>query len=301
MHFSLSSSFNIIFLLTIFGFSVESCNKFEGSQTIPAYLKIDTTTLQTNYYTQGSNTHNITDAWIYVNDQLLGVFELPALLPVLQEGENKLEIRAGIKINGIGATRAPYPFYVPYTLSSFNFIPGSIQLVKPSTKYSDIPVFAWIEDFESAGLSLVSTAHSDTNIYKTTPYNNPEAWLSQNSAFSGMVVLDQGHKNFEIATLSAYVLPRNGAPVILELDYKCDFPFMVGMFASENGSVVSIPLVGVNPSEKWNKIYINLGPNVTDHTQASNFKIYFQSMINQEERATFYFDNIKLIYRPNQS
>ena len=27
---------------------------------------------------QGSNTHKITDVWVYVNDQFLGAFEIPA-------------------------------------------------------------------------------------------------------------------------------------------------------------------------------------------------------------------------------
>ena len=43
-----------------------------------------------------------------------------------------------------------------------------------------------------------------------------------------------------------------------------------------------------------------LGQNATEHTQASNFKIFFQSSIDTEESANFFFDNIKLIYRPNQ-
>jgi hypothetical protein len=63
--------------------------------------------------------------------------------------------------------------------------------------------------------------------------------------------------------------------------------------------VVDIPLVVVNKSDTWNKIYINLGPNISAYTNASNFKVYLESSLSDESEAAYYFDNIKLIYRPN--
>ena len=86
-------------------------------------LQIDSVSLDTNYYEQGSNFKAITDAWVYVDDGLIGAFELPATIPVLAEGKHKLEIRPGIKLNGISSTRAPYPFYQPITYNDFNFFP----------------------------------------------------------------------------------------------------------------------------------------------------------------------------------
>ncbi len=99
-----------------------SCYKFDGDQTIPAYLKIDTVLLKTYYPEQGSNSNAIKDVWVYVNDQQIGAFELPAMFPVLAMGNQKLEIRPGIKVNGISSTRAPYPFYKPIIYEDFLFI-----------------------------------------------------------------------------------------------------------------------------------------------------------------------------------
>lgn len=279
--------------------SIFSCNKFEGEQNVPAYIKIDTISLSTDYFSQGSNTHNITDAWVYVNDQLIGAFELPATIPVLARGKQKLEIRPGIKLNGIGGTRVPYPFYQPYTVQDFNFIEDSIRKISPVTSYHSTIGYAWIEDFEGTSISLVKAPQSDTSIYQTTPLNNPEAYLSEFSSYSGIVNLTPTKNVFRLASFNAFVLPGNGSPVMLEIDYKCDRSFGVGMFASINGSVVDIALVVVNKSDTWNKIYINLGPNISAYTDASNFKIYFESSVFGENEATYYFDNIKLIYRPN--
>ena len=279
--------------------SIFSCNKFEGDQTVPAYISIDTINLNTDYFSQGSNSHNITDAWVYVNDQLIGAFELPATIPILARGKQKLEIRPGIKLNGIGGTRVPYPFYQPYTVQDFNFIEDSIRKINPVTSYYNTVGYAWLEDFEGTSISLSKTAQSDTSIYKTTPINNPEAFLSEYSSYSGIVNLTPDKNSFKIASFNAFILPGNGSPVMLEVDYKCDRSFGVGMFASISGTVVDIPLIVVNKSDTWNKIYINLGPNISAYTSASDFKVYFESSVFDDNEASYYFDNIKLIYRPN--
>jgi len=298
MHRFLRLLFGMLFVLLI-SQSFSACNKFEGEQTIPAYLRIDTITLSTDYFTQGSNTHQITDAWVYVNDQLVGAFELPATFPVLANGKQKLEIRPGIKLNGIAATRVPYPFYKPYIVQEFNFIEDSVQKINPSTSYYSTSAFAWKEDFEQVSISIESTPQSDTSIFKTQPINNPEALLSDYSKYSGIITLDEKNKAFKLSSFNAFVLPGQGSPVLLEMDYKCERPFGVGLFASLNGSIVDIPLVVVNKSDTWKKIYINIGPNVSAYTSALNFKIYFESSLGDDNLAKYYFDNIKLIYRSN--
>ena len=40
-----------------------SCQKFKGSQTVPAYIHIESMGVECDYYTYGANTSNITDAW----------------------------------------------------------------------------------------------------------------------------------------------------------------------------------------------------------------------------------------------
>lgn len=278
-------------------FLTSSCYKFEGGQTVPAYLHIEPFVFTTDFVTQGSNTHKITDAWVYVNDQLIGVYELPATIPVLQTSTQRLNISPGIKLNGISATRVPYPFYKPFNLTSFNFIPDSVQTIYPNTSYQDNLHFAWMEDFEGVSNSFEKTNSSDTTMMVTSPANNPEAWISPYSSFSGMVKLDTAHKLFQAASFFSYVLPGKGKPVFLELDYKCDHEFLVGLIAKTASNNLLLPLVVVNKSDTWNKIYINLGPNITEYNTAEYFKIFFEAALDTEDQASLYFDNIKLIYR----
>jgi hypothetical protein len=276
-----------------------SCRKFDGEQTVPAFIRIDTITLSTEYFSEGANTHNISDAWVYVNGQLIGAFELPAVFPVLAKGLCKVEIRPGIKLNGISATRAHYPFYKPYEIETM-LSEDSITKINPFTSYYNTSVFAWLEDFEGSSISLVSTSKSDTIIEKTQPANHPDAFLSEYSAYSGKVHLTGDIKVFEISSFNGYVLPGRGSPVFVEIDYKCNRGFGVGVFIKKDNTILTFPLIVVNKSDIWKKIYINLSPIVTEYANAEYVKVYFDSDLGTDAtEALYYFDNLKIVYRNN--
>lgn len=289
----------VFYFLAFTLFTATSCNKFDGEQTVPSYLRVDSVSFSSNQHTQGTNSHKITDIWVYVNSQLIGAYELPVTFPVLARGKQKLEIRPGIKMNGIAATRVPYPFYKPYIINGFNFIEDSVQLVQPVSSYYDNLTFAWMEDFENTSLSIEKTSRSDTGIFRTSPAYSPQAFTFGQSAYSGVIHLEGLKQKFQVASFSGYSLPGKGSPVFVELNYKCDRPFGIGMFATLNGSIINMPLLVANKSEQWNKLYINLSPNVTEYSTATNFKIYFESDKGVDNQAQFFFDNIKLIFRNN--
>ena len=285
----------IIFSLLVTG----GCRKMKSTQTIPSYLKIDSVYLETYYPVEGSESQEITDVWVYVDDQQMGVFQLPALFPVLAKGKHKLEIRPGIKLNGISSTRVPYPFYHPIVYDNFNFVPDSVlNLGNIKTKYYDNTKFAWLEDFEGSFISIQESETSDTTLNQTTPANNPEAFLSSNSSYSGKIVLTQDHPMYWGYTFDAYDLPRDGTPVALELNFKTDTPMVVGVLTSLPGDFKWDDLVYLNKSPEWNKIYINIAPTTLRYSNAYDFKIYFRAIIGSDaDTGNIYIDNIKLLYR----
>ena len=79
-------------VLLLFSFVIVSlflsCQKFEGDQTVPAYIRIDAISIKTNYEEEGAPSSNITDAWVYINEEAIGAYELPAVFPVLAKGLN---------------------------------------------------------------------------------------------------------------------------------------------------------------------------------------------------------------------
>ncbi len=278
----------------------QGCYKFSGNQTVPAYLSIDEVDIQTNYTQQGAPTSAITDVWVYVDDQLLGVYELPAEFPVLAEGKHKLEIRLGIKINGISSTRVPYPFYNPIVYEEFEFVPEQVTYLGTlTTTYSTGLNFQWMEDFEQPDISIEESSTSDTVIKRTYPENNPEAYLSSNSKYSGFISLTEDKPEYVAVSFVSFPMPEAaGSVVVLEMDFKTNNVLSVGLLMRINDNFTEIPLVILNDNEEWTKIYINLGPNISLNSTATDYKVIFRSGLETvNEVADIYIDNLKIVSR----
>lgn len=281
-----------IVVLLLFIFVFDSCEKSESDQTVPAYIQIDSIGFTTDE-AQGTASHNIIDAWVYVDNQLIGAFEMPARFPVLKEGIHKVEIRPGVKMNGITATRIVYPFFKPITLENCRLTPDSITIINRSTIYYDNTVFPWLEDFESESLSIEVGNSSDTTISKT----NIDSLVFEGN-YSGIVYLDEENPIFEGVSYEAYILPQLGAPVFIELNYKIENIITTGIYAQTSSQIITTPIVNVNTSDKWKKIYINITPNVSAATSALDFKVFFGSVKTEDvENPVILLDNIKLVHK----
>lgn len=303
-HFTLFTLFSLLLLL-----SIPSCKDFEGSQTVPAYIRIDTVRVSCDYYIYGAYTHNFSDVWVYVDGDIVGAFELPAMVPVLKEGTHSLAIYPGIKVNGIAQTRADYPFMAPAEYPSINLVKDSvIQLVPTFTYYpeGDNLHVRWKEDFDGGFVSLESTSTSDVSFQRV---NGPMAWhdtLGIYSSYSGKVVLASESLKFQLVTSEQFEdLPTQGSACMLEMDYKCSDTCLFGMFYHEKNNIYDYPILRVNPTVEsgvdpvqWKKIYINVGPYLVDYENSDYFKFYFSSWSSRNDGPQyFYFDNLKLIYR----
>lgn len=310
----MNRKYTLLLFLGLLLFSA-SCKKFEGSQKVPAYIHIESIEVDslTDYFVYGANTHKITDAWVHVDDQLIGVYELPATFPVLKKGPHKVTIYGGIKVDGRSAARDRYPFYQPMVYQNLNLVEDSIINLNPVLNYypigEDINV-AWMEDFENTN-SLLSDTTSDVNIIRVSGI---EAWQSVNSFWSGRVELPSDSLDFTVVTADQFDFYKNtnGVYCLLEMDYNCNDTFLVGIQYYLDYYLESMPIVKVTPTDKthdkperWNKIYINIGPYMNDYQRASYFKFFFTSNLAMEgsdyhpinETRYFYFDNLKLLYR----
>lgn len=280
----------IIALVIVFFTACQDENLQPGT---PAFIQVDYFTLSTNYSVQGTSSHKITDVWVFADDQTIGVFELPAVIPILKDGPGKLRLEGGIKLNGIKTTRANNPFFEPVIIESFNFIPDSIIIVNPTTTYRSTNVFVWMEDFENADISMDTTQlNSEVNIIKTPIGEGFEG------NYSGLVELTRENNIFEAATFDSFVLPTNGDPVFLEMNYKNGYTFSVGIFSQTPGQIIKKEIIYLLPQSDWNKIYINLTETLKGSQDAVDFKIFFRTILpDTMDVASLYFDNIKLMYR----
>mgnify|MGYP000753315878 CR=1 FL=1 len=270
------------------------CEVINPDEGIPSYIQIDTIQLSTDYTAEGTESHKITDAWVYVNDQLIGTYELPATVPVLKSGSNKIVVYAGIKMNGVSATRIPYPFYEPYEITTELF-PDSIIKFEPVVHYYSSATFPWKEDFENPGYTLEITSMSDTTFDKVTG----TADVFEGSSSGHFVMRNPPHILLECKTINEYALPKGGKPVFLELNYKCNNTFRIGIFENEGGASNQVPqTIVINKSENWNKIYVNLTNEINLFANATSYNVYFGVIPDDESnpQPEVFIDNIKLVY-----
>lgn len=279
------------FCLAVLLMAVYGC---KTSGELPAYLSINSMQVlaQSN---QGSASHNIKNVWVFINSQPLGVYELPASVPVLEEGAVQVLLRAGIANNGISETRSIYPFYAADT---FSVQLAPMQAINRNSllRYNSGTAFAFITDFE------VGNNFDDTNPNQNLLDITGNPALVFEGSRSATLTISQANPAFEIGTIDYYTLPGNKVPVYLELNYQCDQPFQVavkGVNAGGNG--VILPVLYVNTKNTWNKIYIDLTETVSalGAEGLNQFQILFKSQLenNGATQASFYWDNIKLLYQ----
>ncbi len=274
--------FSIIFL--------NSCKK-DGEEYIPSYIHIDSISFSNTSGLGLTASHSITDAWVYIDDNLVGAFELPVTFPVLYEKIHSVKIRPGIKLNGISSTRAYYLIYKEYT-KDFMLVKDSVLNLNVSSSYADNDVFVWVENFEVGLPAIEEIAGSDTNIVKTSS----TAQVFEGS-FSGLISLTDEKNYFKAATIEAFELPKYGNFVFLELNYKTNNKFLIGLYAHYSSNVVEKHVLYINPKDSWNKIYVNLTNFVSQEVNALNFKIMFMSIKDEGvDQAEILLDNIQLIY-----
>ena len=268
-----------------------ACNKTK--ETIPAYIHIDKIALKiTNSPVQGSGSEKISDAWVYIDEKFVGCYELPMTFPVLFEGTHQIKIKAGIKVNGIAASRAPYSFYSEYS-AQVDLKPGEILNIDPVVNYTSFARFTFMEDFEGSGIKLAPGPAGTSDTMKQTFDKN----LVFEGKGSGITRLDSKKTNFQCVSNTSYILPGAGAPVYLEFDYKCNHTFTVGIYAHSNSGTTTIPALGVNPSDTWNKMYAFITPQLGGISGVTDYNIYF-AMFNSEgaDGVELLIDNVKLVY-----
>ena len=288
-------------LLVLFPFLV-GCQLFDQPEIAPSYIHIENFNFIITNSSQGTNSEKITDAWVYVNNNLEGVYELPATIPLHYKGINDLTIYPGIKRNGISADRKKYPFYTPYPIN-LDLIADSIIEIYPTTEYED-QLFMWIEDFEDPQHKFNSTANSFVDL---TVIDAPT-----NEVFEGntaAIDLDSSQLYCEIRTdeLEFNSFPKNlSIPAYIELDYANNFPFEIGIlhkdasisFYLKEPLITFVPTTETDSSLIWNKTYLYISDATNFHTNATEFDLYLSvSNPNQINDIKIRLDNFKVIYR----
>ena len=295
--------FYILLLCQLMG----SCKK---KDLTASYLYIDTTAFyvdMTNFneefstgYDQGEldciASHDFPDAWVMVNGTDLGTWELPCKIPVLAEDVVSVQIFPGIKLNGVSTSRPRYPF-ADANKQEITLKHNEI------TKITSIP----FKYYSTTGFKIIENFERDYNAYfsaeDTNGVNFEHVYDDRDPQNRiGKISLEGDADDFNV--ISSTMKFSDVEYVFLEMDYRCDVDdaqIFTGMLVSKPTSAIATdePLVVVNASTKWKKIYINLTQSVLrNHTSdAVGYRVYLSGGRSDNTPVHYYFDNIKVIYR----
>ncbi|MEI8279713.1 MAG: hypothetical protein WCG87_08100 [Bacteroidota bacterium] len=301
----------IFIALLVWAYS-SGCNVINPSETVPTYIHIDSFQfVPGNYNVTGSSTHKITSVWAYYNGSPIGVFSLPATIPVIAKGNGTMSFIPGVSMDGMSSYQTQYPYYLPDS-ASLTAQPGKIITMVPKSAYVSSTVFLMIENFDVT-TSFVKDPESlcDTTITRVGNVGGVNSGLVEEGGGSGYIHLGTTNDSAQSLTKLTYTIPIGHT--YLELDYKCNTTFYVGIRAYNNSTGSTQPvstvnwLMGVRPTPydsttgkyPWNKVYVSLESFVGANQTTSNtvsFAIYIKAAVDAGNQSGYVsLDNLKIL------
>ncbi len=286
-------------LLIVVAFVVNSCVK---NNPDPAWIKIEPWNLEANSDLNGAEgalTSNFKNAWVFADGKLIGVFELPAKVPILLEGSVNLQIFPTIENNGISATKKVYPFVEKYEVT-VNLVKNETIVLNPVTRYKTLTKF-WIENFDD---SFNPKFETDVNSMASLMYGNDPQYLKWGTGY-GLINLTPTDSTFLAYTKDSqnqtFSTWPKGQEIYLEIDYINTNSLVTGLIELSTQAITNHPNIQLNGqnigAQVWKKIYIDLREIVSGTPTAEYYKIYLQAALQAGGVSRdVIIDNVKLIY-----
>jgi hypothetical protein len=284
----------VILLFIPLAFLLSTCIK---NNPDPAWLEVNDWTLMANanyFGAEGALTENLTEAWVYVNDDLIGVFEVPFKIPILKSGAVDIKVFPAIKNNGISATKKVYPFLETYQINAV-LVANETLTISPTTKYKD-NLFFTIEDFEDINTNIVNDPNTSAASFSLS--NNNLQWFNGN--FYAKVALNATDSTWIAYTNWASYIPK-GIEVYLEIDYRNSNSVTTGLLAISPSGTLPNTHIRLNAQKSlpvvWKKIYLDLREMVGASANGAYFEQSFEAYLEDGLSNTeIEIDNIKLIH-----
>ncbi len=286
-------SMRYLYIFVLLSFGLSSCVK---NNPAPIWLDISKWTLNSNPNSSvnpGQLTQNFTDVWVYIDGNIIGVFELPCKIPILVSGSCKVVLYPAIRNNGISATKKIYPFVEPFQ-NTMDLVPGETYAINPTTRYFSETKF-WVEDFENSTIKITPD-----------PISNATLNVENNSAigpwgYYGHIALTSSDSLWVGLSTDVMYLPKSGAEVYLEVNYKNTNSILTGILSYPNGGSASDnPNISMNAQGSepvWKKIYIDLKDIVSNTPTSIYYKPYFRALLDSGlSSGDVYIDNIKVVH-----
>jgi hypothetical protein len=255
-----------------------TCSKIVNDG-IPSYIYIDTIGLESDILTQGYCSIHAPVVWVDAGGVDMGAWELPALIPILKDGEMNIIISAGVKKAAISDFYRS-PFYDIFT-KKITLTKTKIDTVIPIVKYSPRTSFLFNEDFESTlKFNNINTANEHAPIF---------------GAKAGVLYTSDLQK---VTQTNNYIeISDSTKEMYLEFDYKTNIDtammFVNLRFEGDNVSTI-VGLIRAGTS--WKRAYYPIHEYV--NTRIKKYKLEFAIFLpDGKNSSTIFLDNIKVVDR----
>lgn len=276
--------FGLFFVSAVFF----SCTKEGLKSPSASYVIFNNPVLSVPSASMGASSHKITDLWFYVNDAFQGCYPVGGIIPIVATGNAEIKVFAGIRNNGIGSTRQPYIMYKQISFNqSLEF--GVTYTINPIFEYNSQAKFIFHEEFEGLGSLFQSMGDSSFVII-----SDPAKTFGGNgkSLFMGM---SNTKPTAKIISSISYPIPLSGSygtRVYLEMNYKCNQKISIGLI----GGGEERPAITLNPTDDWNKIYIELTTIVNTQPTYNFYKVFIGATKSADvANPEIYIDNLKVV------
>ncbi len=301
----LKQNFYFSAIIGSFFFILPGCEIINPDEGLPSYIHIPEISVESvPGLGEGSLSSKITHVNIFIpnptenNTTTLGIFELPATIPILLEGDFEINIDPVIQANGSSFSLVPYPFYERLAPNRTLEV-AKVDTLNLITRYKNNSQFIFIEDFD-VGAAVFFTRSLELGSPNAIDATETDAFEGR----SGLIELDTANAGFKIATEQFFTINRATAgAVFLEMNYKNEIQIELGLRGKSavSGETEVIEYI-LREQEDWNKIYINLTDLMAFMNQ-DEYSVMIQGVMPVGidgqlliESANVWLDNIKMIH-----
>jgi len=284
---------NIFFLGLLFLFG---CKVSDREVFLPSYVHVAKPVFKTpSDNSQGFPSAAINDLWVFDNEIVRGLHVIGANVPIQKVGNTKIRLTAAVKSDGNLEKRVIYPMYTSFS-KEVDLVQLETDTVEASFTYLGNTIFPFIEDFDGNGSrfeynpalkQVGDTIIKDKGVGAFSPGN-----------FAGRIELKSTDAKGILEVYSqVYTNWPRFTPFYFEMDYKGNIPITVGLYATNaSGETKQFPMFITNPIAQWNKLYLNLEPEINSRGTGMQYRLFMRFSKGSVANPEAWIDNLKIVY-----
>ncbi|MEN3040591.1 MAG: hypothetical protein ABDH66_03500 [Bacteroidia bacterium] len=233
------------------------------------------------------------DAWVYPQGKYLTMLEAGERTPVVPAETTPILLAGGVRVNGISATRKPYPFWMFDTIK---------QPLSAETELFYVPTYRYLadtllrylvkEDFESPQVSFRSTNAGEpgaVQLRRTFSERRRGFWAGEAEL--------PPNGDLRIESTVTFEFPQ--AEVWAEIAIKGTRNLGLGLTREDKqtGRLINreIFLLLRPPDEGWGAFFIDLTPWMSQGAGLYRYRLYLTSVGDTTGAHVLYIDDIRVL------